>query len=143
MSWWFGKKKQQKDSPPDSTEEDQTSDSNEGFVHVCKHEPEPSNIPGYPTTNLYPYVPPMGEFGQPAFSNSSKDFNQGDNVHYLHGVPFKLCKYLENNLNNDFEIEKLKIGEIVSLLQRINDDSYDYSFSLEDSVVAEMNSAND
>ncbi|XP_017879957.1 uncharacterized protein LOC108624879 [Ceratina calcarata] len=143
MSWWFGKKKQQKDS----TEEEQPSEPNNGFVHVYHPGPVPPNVSqtptGYPTGNLYPHVPPVDEFGQPVFPDSSKNFNQGDNVHYLHGVPFKLCKQLENSLNDDFEIEKLKISEIVSLLQRIEDENYDYTFSLEDSVVAEMNCTND
>ncbi|XP_017792991.1 PREDICTED: uncharacterized protein LOC108574856, partial [Habropoda laboriosa] len=83
------------------------------------------------------------EFGQPSSENSSKDLNQGDTAHYLNGIPFKLCKQLEYNMNNDSEIDKLRISEILSFIEKIEGKSYDYSFSLEKDIVAEMNSKTD
>ncbi|XP_076757953.1 uncharacterized protein LOC143427587 [Xylocopa sonorina] len=147
MSWLFGRKKQQKDSPPDSTEEaEQSSDPGDGFVHVGKWPaPGPPNVAQdtatYPSANLYPYIPPnIQAFGQVPPTDSSRDSNQGDNTHYLNGVPFKLCTQLQNNISNDFDIEKLKISEFLSFIERIKSQNYDYSFNLEDGIVAEMNS---
>lgn len=152
MSWFFGRKKQHKDSPPDSTEEDQPSSQNDGFeMFPSWSAATPTNkghdgtwVP-YPSGNLYPYVPAVSEFGQPLPpDDSSKDFNQGENApHYLNGVPFKLCKRLEISANNDFEIDQLRIGEILSFIGRIENQNYDYSFSLEEGIMAEMNSRND
>ncbi|CAK9798604.1 hypothetical protein ANTQUA_LOCUS1655 [Anthophora quadrimaculata] len=142
MSWIFGRKKQQKDTLPDSTEEDQSLEQSDEFVHVPRW---PGTNTGqetatYPSGNLYPYVPPVPELGQLSSGDSSKDLNQGDTAHYLNGVPFKLCKQLEYNMNNDSEIDNLRISEILSFIEKIEDQSYDYSFSLEESIVAEMSS---
>lgn len=149
MSWLFGRKKQQKDSPPDSTEEEANSEQGEGFVHVPNWPASvPSNYPqgtaAYPSSNMYPQIPPVAmPTGQALPSDSSKDFNQGDGSHYLNGVPFKMCKRLANNMNNDLDIDKLRISEILSFVDRIENQNYDYSFSVEESVVAEMNSRTD
>lgn len=151
MSWFFGRKKQHKDSPSDSTEQEQSSSQNDGFELFPSWSPAtPTNkghddgtVP-YPSANLYPYIPAVSEFGQVLPPDSSKDFNQGENApHYLNGVPFKLCKRLEIGTNNDFEIDQLRIGEILSFIERIENQTYDYSFSLEEGIMAEMNSRND
>lgn len=145
MSWFFGRRKQQKQSPPYSTEEKQTSEQDDGIVFVEKWpETIPTNKPydtaPYPSGNIYPYV---GEFEQVLPPSSSKDINQAENAHYLNGVPFKLCKRLEINANNDFEIDKLRISEILSFIERIENQNYDYSFSVGEGVITEMNSRND
>lgn len=147
MSWLFGRKKQQKDSPPDSTEDEQASDQGEGFVHVPKWPPTPSSVgqeaAPYPSGNLYPYVPSVAELPQIPSVDASKDFGQGDTGYYLNGVPFKLCKRLECCASNDVEMEKLRISEILSFIERIENENYEYTFSLEESVVSEMNSRTD
>ncbi|OAD55106.1 hypothetical protein WN48_05581 [Eufriesea mexicana] len=145
MSWFFGRRKQQKQSPPYSTEEKQTSEQDDGIVFVEKWpEMVPTNKPydtvPYPSGNIYPCVP---EFEHVLPAGSSKDINQGENTHYLNGVPFKLCRRLEINMNNDFEIDKLRISEILSFIERIKDQNYDYSFSVEESIIAEMNCITD
>ncbi|XP_076244062.1 uncharacterized protein LOC143185179 isoform X2 [Calliopsis andreniformis] len=139
MSWLFGRKKHQKDSPPsESVEEENSSDQNEGFVVVKGPAPVPPSVgqdaSGYPSGNLYPYIPTVIP------SDSSKDHSHGDTMHYLSGVPFKLCKQLEINMNNDLVIDRLRIDEILSFVERIQSQNYDYNFSLEESVIAEMNS---
>lgn len=149
MSWLFGRKKQHKDSPSDSTEEEQVSNQSDDYEFVPNWT---SSIQGnrshdttstYPSGNLYPsYIPPVPEFRQVVPTDSSKDFNQGESTHYLNGVPFKLCKYLEINASNDFEIDQLRISEILSFIETIRNQNYDYNFALEESIVAEMNSRN-
>lgn len=150
MSWFFGRKKQHKESPPDSAEEEQPSNQSDGFELFPSWNPatptnkgHDSTVP-YPSGNLYPYVPAVSEFGQLLPPDSPKDdFNQGENPpHYLNGVPFKLCKRLEISANNDFEIDQLRISEILSFIERIESQNYDYSFSLEEGIMAEMNSRN-
>nr|XP_012154439.1 PREDICTED: uncharacterized protein LOC100875024 isoform X2 [Megachile rotundata]XP_012154446.1 PREDICTED: uncharacterized protein LOC100875024 isoform X2 [Megachile rotundata] len=139
MSWFFGRKKHQKDSPTDSAEEEQSSGQADDYVLVNEW---PNPMPPSVTAgsgSLYPSVPPVSDYGG-SLTGDSKDFNQGDQPHYLTGVPFKLCKRLDSNLNNDFELDKLRISEMLSFIERIRNQNYDYSFSVEESVVAEMNS---
>lgn len=142
MSWFFGRKKHQKDSATDSAEEEQPSGQTDDYVFVNDWpNPMPPNVTARTGSggNLYPSVPPVSDYGG-SLTGDLKDFNQGDNAHYLTGVPFKLCKRLDSNLNNDFELDKLRISEMLSFIERIRNQNYDYSFSVEESVVAEMNS---
>lgn len=140
MSWLFGKKKHHKDSPPDSTEEEQLPEQEDGFVTV---EPRPApQPPSLPSSGLYPYI------GQvPPYRTSPNDLPKGNNqdetTHYLSGVPFKLCKRLEHSMNSDLEIDRLRISEILSFIERIEQQNYEYEFTLEQGVIAEMNSSQD
>ncbi|XP_076223229.1 uncharacterized protein LOC143174470 [Nomia melanderi] len=146
MSWLFGWKKHQKGSPQESTEETKGSDRNEDYVFVddapasLPTHPYARNAPGYPTENLYPLVPPVSEYSSLSIDTAS---NQGESSRYLNDIPFKLCKQLEIIENNDFEVDRLRVGEILSFIERIENDDYSYNFSVEESVVAEMNSGND
>lgn len=137
MSWLFGRKKQQKDSPPSESAEEEPSEPSEGFVIINKGPaPSPPSMAQdesmYPS--LYPHVPPVVP------SNLPKDQAQGDATHYLSGVPFKLCKQLERSMNSDLDIDRLRIDEMLSFIERIENQNYDYSFSAEEGVIAEMNS---
>ncbi|XP_035722092.1 uncharacterized protein LOC118441591 [Vespa mandarinia] len=145
MSWFFGKKKHQKESPVESTE-DLTSTSIENEFENIERQmyPVPQNsqdgIP-YPGGGLYPVINDASTY--PTLpTNSTKQNQQGDMQHYLSGVPFKLCKQLESNMN-DFEIDRLRANEILSFIQRIEEQNLDYDFSHEKSVITEMNSTND
>ncbi|XP_076169310.1 uncharacterized protein LOC143147687 [Ptiloglossa arizonensis] len=142
MSWFFGKKKYQKESPLELTKEEPILD---GFVFVKKrHAPAPpletDVAAANSSSNLYPYIPPVPVYPTDAPNDSTKDHNQGDGMHYLNGVHFQLCKPLEISMNNDLEIDKLRISEIMSFIEKLETQNYNYSFSLEESVVAEMNS---
>lgn len=142
MSWFFGRKKHQKDSPTDSAEEEHSSGQTDDYVLVNEWpNPMPPNVTARTGSgsNLYPSVPPVSDYGG-SLTDDLKEFNQGEHAHYLAGVPFKLCKRLDTNLNNDLELDKLRISEMLSFIERIRNQNYDYSFSVEESVVAEMNS---
>ncbi|XP_076634163.1 uncharacterized protein LOC143348145 isoform X2 [Colletes latitarsis] len=149
MSWFFGKKKYQKDSPPEFTEEEQPSDSViEGFVHIKKYPAPPpptldlaQDAVELRGNNLYPYIPPGSVYSATLPMDSTKDHVHGDGMHYLNGVPFKLCKQLE--VVKDIEIDKLRISEVLSYIENVELQNYNYNFSIEKSVVTEMNSTND
>ncbi|KAL6448259.1 hypothetical protein ACFW04_000319 [Cataglyphis niger] len=147
MSWLFGKKKH-KDSPPESRDEQQTpADSGDEFVVIERRRTSlPPNVDGQNTpypSGLYPFIggtpmnPTMSAGNLPNLSQ------QVDAPHYLSGVPFKLCKHLESNMNNDLEIDGLRISEILSFIERLENQNYDYDFSLETGVISEMNSQTD
>lgn len=150
MSWLFGKKKH-KDSPPDSREEQEeqaSANQADDFVIVEKRRTSlPPNVgeggqgTPYPS-GLYPFI--GGTPMNPAMStgNLPKLSQQVDAPHYLSGVPFKLCRQLESNMNNDLEIDGLRINEILSFVERLENQNYDYDFSLETGVIAEMDSRN-
>lgn len=142
MSWLFGKKKHQKDLPPDTTEQEQPSDPSDTFVCIEKKvtsEDSPGNGQQYPQGNLYPYIGGGTPYPLLPTNNLAKQNGQ-ESVNYLSGVPFKLCKTLEYNMNSDLEIDSLRINEILSYIERIENQNYDYDFSIEQSVVAEMSS---
>ncbi|KAF7400807.1 hypothetical protein HZH66_005991 [Vespula vulgaris] len=146
MSWFFGKKKHHKESPVESTEDLSSSNIENEFVNVERQAyPVPQNSQDgtpYPGGGLYPLI--SGASTYPTLpTDSTKQNQQGDTQHYLNGVPFKLCKQLENNMNNDFEIDRLRANEILSFIQRIEEQNLDYDFSHEKSVISEMNSTND
>lgn len=139
MSWFF-KKKHPKPSTSDSYEDLTIAAQEENF-------PTSSNIQDglpYPNSGLYPFIGdvPTSE-SQKLPTDSSKQNQQADTQHYLNDVPFKLCGQLNNNLNNDFELDILRVNEILSFIQRIEEQNFDYDFSLEKSVISEMDSAND
>ncbi|KAL6264654.1 hypothetical protein P5V15_004754 [Pogonomyrmex californicus] len=141
MSWLFGKKKH-KDSPPESRnehEEQPAADPGDDFIIIEKR--RTSLPPNVSNQGLYPSLhdnTPMN----PAMSagNLPKLSQQVDAPHYLSGVPFKLCRQLESNMNNDLEIDSLRISEIMSFVERLENQNYNYDFSLENGVITEMDS---
>ncbi|XP_046605894.1 uncharacterized protein LOC124298221 isoform X1 [Neodiprion virginianus] len=146
MSWFFGKKK--KDSPPDTPEdEDPSAGQGDGFIFVERKEdqqPRPGMIDGfngppgplYPNINTIPQYPPS----MPAAAPPNQSIEPIQNI--LNGLPFKLCKQLEDNLNDDIEIDKNRVNEILSYILRIeNGDDIIYDFALEKSVINEIDSA--
>ncbi|KAG7198837.1 hypothetical protein KM043_001805 [Ampulex compressa] len=147
MSWLFGKKKHQKDSPSEVMEEELSSTTREdGFISIERRNPRsPSNptvgeCSPYPEGGLYPFMGGMPTYPAVAPADSPKQHQQGDALHYLSGVPFKLCKRLEMFMEDDLEVDKLRVAEILSFIERLENQKYDYEFSVEESVVAEMNS---
>ncbi|TGZ32210.1 uncharacterized protein LOC112462585 isoform X1 [Temnothorax curvispinosus] len=151
MSWLFGKKKH-KDSPPESRDEQEErppADPGDDFIVIERRRTSlPPNVEHstgehgtpYPS-GLYPFI--GGTPMNPAMSagNLPKLAQQMDNApHYLSGVPFKLCKQLQSNMNNDLEIDGLRISEIMSFVERLENQNYDYDFSLETGVITEMDS---
>ncbi|XP_070155053.1 uncharacterized protein [Polyergus mexicanus] len=149
MSWLFGKKKH-KDSSPESRDEQEqqtSADSGDEFVVIERRRTSlPPNVDGpsrsYPS-GLYPFI--GGTPMNPTMSagNLPNLTQQADAPHYLSGVPFKLCKHLESNMNNDLEIDGLRISEISSFVERLENQNYDYDFSLETGVISEMDSQTD
>ncbi|XP_076375157.1 uncharacterized protein LOC143258843 [Megalopta genalis] len=144
MAWLFSWKKNQKVEPAEDTG---TEEDNAEYVFVEKKRQAPlppsqsdQSGPGYPTGNLYPYIPPGSEFSSMTIDPT---VNQGESTRFLNDIPFKLCKRLEIQKNNDLEIDRLRINEIVSFIERIESNDYNYSFSVEEGVTAEMNSIND
>lgn len=149
MSWLFGKKKH-KDSPPESRDEQEqqtSADSGDDFIVIERRRTSlPPNVGGQGTpypSGLYPLI--GGTPMNPTMSTGDlpKLSQQADAPHYLSGVPFKLCKHLESNMNNDLEIDGLRISEILSFIERLENQNYDYDFSLETGVITEMNSRTD
>ncbi|XP_020299865.1 uncharacterized protein LOC109863755 [Pseudomyrmex gracilis] len=149
MSWLFGRKKH-KDSPPssrDEQEEQLTSDLKDDFLVVEKRSSSlPSEVGNQDTSypsGLYPFI--GGTPMNPALSdlNLPKRSQQVDVPHYLSGVPFKLCKQLESKLNDNLEIDGLRINEILSFVERLENQNYDYDFSLEANVIRELSSIAD
>jgi len=149
MSWLFGKKKH-KDSPLDSREEQENqppANPEDDFIVIEKRRTSlPPNVGGqgipYPS-GLYPYIGGTPMNPTMSVGNLPKLSQQVDAPHYLSGVPFKLCRQLESNANADFEIDGLRIREISSFIERLEDQNYDYDFSLEKGVIREMDSRND
>ncbi|KZC05442.1 PREDICTED: uncharacterized protein LOC107193855 [Dufourea novaeangliae] len=142
MSWLFGRKKDQKEPSLEPTEEEQTSREDEGYVFVEKRPAPPVPPRVGQTATEFPtgdYISSISGYSSLSIHSSN---NQGESTHYLNDVPFKLCKQLESSMKNDFEIDRLRIGEILSFIERIQTDSYNYNFSLEEGVIAEMNSSN-
>lgn len=138
-SWLFGKKKH-KESTPDSPEEEPTQPDDEYIFIEKRNQPEP-NPNGFPS-NLYPsLVTPYPSVPVPPMI--SKQTSQDSQTNDLNNIPFKLSKELERSLNDDLVIDKLRLDEIVSFIKRVNMKNYDYEFSLERSVIAEMNSQNE
>ncbi|XP_011701736.1 PREDICTED: uncharacterized protein LOC105458262 isoform X1 [Wasmannia auropunctata] len=149
MSWLFGKKKH-KDSPPESRDEQEDrppADPGDDFIVIERRRTSlPPNVSddgiSYPS-GLYPFI--GGTPMNPAMSagNLPKLIQQADAPHYLSGVPFKLCKQLQSNMNNDLEIDGLRISEIMSFVERLENQNYNYDFSLENGVITEMDSRTD
>ncbi|XP_076291557.1 uncharacterized protein LOC143214410 [Lasioglossum baleicum] len=145
MSWLFGWKKNQKGYPSEAGEDGKPSDESDEYIIIEKklapQPPQPGQSgPGYPTGSMYPYIPPVSEFSSMTVDPAA---SQGESTRFLNDIPFKLCKRLEILKNNDFEIDRLRIGEILSFIERIESSDYSYSFSLEEDVKAEMNNLSD
>lgn len=146
MSWFFGKKKH-KDSSPDSREEEHSSgDQSDDFVVIEKRRTSlPPNVGGESTSQssgLYPFIGGTSTYPAMSTGNLPKLSQQVEAPHYLSGVPFKLCKELQTNMNQDLDIDGLRISEILSFIERLENQSYDYDFTLEEGVITEMDSRN-
>lgn len=146
MSWFFGKKKH-KDSSPDSTEEEHPSgEQSDDFVVIEKRRTSlPPNVGEGNTSHqggLYPLIGGIPTYPAMSTGNLPKLSQQVDAPHYLSGVPFKLCKELQSNINNDLDIDGLRISEILSFIERLENQNHDYDFSLEEGVITEMDSRN-
>ncbi|XP_011496683.1 PREDICTED: uncharacterized protein LOC105361269 [Ceratosolen solmsi marchali] len=135
MSWFFGKKKHHRETP--LSPEDETRQSHEGFVFVKQNQPgsnyneRSSNL--YPSlSNITPYPPTQTPF--------VKEGLQENNINDLSNIPFKFCKELERSINEDSVIDQLRLDEIAKFFKKVNKADYDYEFSLEQSVIDEMNS---
>jgi len=145
MSWLFGKKKH-KDSPPESRDEQEeqfSTNPGNDFIVIERKTSLPSHVSDYDTSypsGLYPFI--GGTPMNPTMSagNLPKLTQQVDAPHYLSDVPFKLCKQLQSNMNNDLEIDGLRINEIMSFIERLENQNYNYDFSLETGVITEMDS---
>lgn len=132
MSWFFGKKKHQRESPPDTPEES-TPAQPDDYVIIEKQ----ANPLSLTAGGLYPHLGDGTAF-PPSYPPTTSQ-NQplpGESLNYLHGIPFKLSK----SLNNDFEIDRIRIDEIMSFVVRIKNEDYSYDFGLETSVINEMES---
>ncbi|XP_015185509.1 PREDICTED: uncharacterized protein LOC107071227 [Polistes dominula] len=143
MSWFFGKKKQQKESPVESTEDLTSTNIDNEFekIEISPPYPVPPNTQdGTPpsSSNLYPLINKVTDY--PTYPTDTTKNNQSDTIQYFNGVPFKLSKNLERN---DLELEKFRVNEILSFIQRIDELNLDYDFTHEKSVIAEMNSTSD
>lgn len=141
MSWFFGKKKH-RDSPPDSPEDQGAPD--EGYIFVEKKNqagPNSDNLP----SNLYPSLNTEALPYPPALPGSSivKQGSLDNQMGYLSCISFKLCHTLERSRNDDLVIDQLRLDEIASFIKRVNVDNYDYTFSLERSVISELDSQNE
>ncbi|KYN01845.1 PREDICTED: uncharacterized protein LOC108774759 [Cyphomyrmex costatus] len=144
MSWLFGKKKH-KDSPPerDEQEERHTTDLRDDFIVIERRTSLPSNIGDQNTpypNRLYPLLDGTSMNPTVSADNLPKLTQQLDASHYLSDVPFKLCKQLQSNMNSDLEIDSLRISEIMSFIERLENQNYNYDFSLETGVITEMDS---
>lgn len=143
MSWLFGKKKH-KDSPPDEQEERPPADPGDDFIVIERRRTSlPPNVSDHDTpypSGLYPFIGGTPMNPTMSVDNLPKLTHQVDAPHYLSGVPFKLCKQLQSNMNNDLEIDSLRISEIMSFIERLENQNYDYDFSLETGVITEMDS---
>lgn len=147
MSWFFGKKKH-KDSPPNEEAEEPKEDIGDDFLIVERRRTSlPPNVNALsqdtPYSGLYPIIGGTGTYPAMSTGNLPKQCQQVDAPHYLNGVPFKLCKQLENNINNDLEIDNIRISEISSFIEKLENQNYDYNFSLEESVITELDSRNE
>jgi len=146
MSWLFGKKKH-KDSPPESRDEQEerpSANSADDFIVIERRRTSlPPNVSDQGTpypSGLYPFIGGTPLNPTMSVGNLPKLTQQVDAPHYLSDVPFKLCKQLDSNMNNDMEIDGLRISEIMSFIERLENQNYDYDFSLEMGVITEFNS---
>jgi hypothetical protein len=135
MSWLFGKKKHHRESP--NSPEEEAGQSDEGFVLVKQNQPEDDS--NNKTPSLYPSLDNFIPY-PPMPTSIEKQSAQESNTNDLSNIPFKLCKELERSINDDLEIDQLRLDEIISFFKKINKSDYDYEFSLEQSVIDEMNS---
>lgn len=134
MSWFFGKKKN-KDNHSDSSEEEQPQNKGDEFIFVEKQENTGPSDPLYPILPRVPYPPPGGTS---AGTQPSTDSSHAEHFNYLNSVPFKFSKELQNSISNDFEMELLRIDEILSFVERIQGQEYEYNFAIENEVSNEF-----
>lgn len=143
MSWFFGKKKHHKDSPPDSPEEEVPPEQGEDFIFIERRNPGANTGDNgarssglYPSISGLPYYPPMPQ------TNNLQQNPQVDSQSYLNSIPFKYGKDLEKSLHSDMDIDRLRVNEIMSFIERVQKENTEYSFSIEKSVIAEMDCVN-
>ncbi|XP_012275730.1 uncharacterized protein LOC105697203 [Orussus abietinus] len=143
MPWFFGRRKQ-KDSPPESGEEEPSSEQGDDFIFIEKKgNPMNSNTDNDESSGrLYPALGGAVSYPPPLPSNLFQQ-HQTEGVNYFSNVPFKLCKELQSSMNNDAAIDKLRVSEISSFIERIGNEDYSYDFFLEKSVINEMNSVSE
>lgn len=147
MSWFFGKKKQQRDSPPSSPEtENPPPGQGDEFIFVERRGNRPIPGPGInegsdtPGENLYPNINNVPQYPAPAVKLLKQNSVEPiQNI--LNGLPFKLCKELVDNINDDVEIDRHRVNEILAYILRLENDDVVYDFSIEKSVINEMDSA--
>ncbi|XP_044001978.1 uncharacterized protein LOC122848165 [Aphidius gifuensis] len=153
MSWLFGKKKQ-KESPTDSAEETTSVGPSQpdDYIIIEKQgnpfapmNPASGSVSSSSGNSLYPYLND-GSMNYPSVPSTipqqiNNNNNQIEQQNYLTGVPFKLSKQFDDDQNN--EIERLKIDEIISYYSRVNVDNFNYDFGLEESVINELESTTD
>ncbi|XP_014236644.1 uncharacterized protein LOC106658949 isoform X1 [Trichogramma pretiosum] len=148
MSWLFGKKKHHRDSPTETPTESEPPSDDYIFVERRQQDPPP-NVTPYP--GMYPSLHNIGN--QPATSYSLPNQVAGHHVPKqasvdnpagdISNIPFRFCRELERNMNEDLIIDKLRLDEIESFIKRINIKDYEYTFSLERDIISELDSQNE
>ena len=138
MSWFFGKKKHQKDSPPSSPETERVPEQGDDFIFIERKNPG-GNIGDNEarSSGLYPSISGLSMY-PPIIQNEFQQNPQVDTQNYLNCIPFKYSEDLQKSLLRDMDIDRLRVNEIMSFIERIQNEEIDYSFQLEKSVIAEM-----
>ncbi|XP_015593279.1 uncharacterized protein LOC107266852 [Cephus cinctus] len=143
MSWFFGKKKHHKESPPESSDETLPNQGDD-FIFIERRGnpgPElPSDRSSQPSGGLYPVIDNIPYNPTPIPTNFPKQTAHNENQNYLQGVPFKLCKHLDNTISGDSDIDMFRVNEILSFIVRLENEDFTYDFTLETSVANEMDS---
>ncbi|XP_034949770.1 uncharacterized protein [Chelonus insularis] len=139
MSWLFGKKK--KDSPTEVPEEVSAATQDDFIMIEKNHNRQDENLAQ--GSNLYPFLddkPTGPPIPVPIPKHAIIPDNiLGDSQSYLNLIPFKLKKEFEC----DTEINRIQVDEILSYIIRVTSENYDYDFTLENSVISEMQSTSE
>lgn len=132
MSWLFGKKKHHRESPPETPEEPSLNNVQpEDYIIIEKEENPLSPTSSRASGSLYPQL--GGTMLYPPLVGQQQN-QLPESQSYISGIPFKLSK----TLNNDYEVERLRIDEITAFVHQIINQDYDYEFNLERSIINEM-----
>lgn len=140
-TWLFGKKKSPT-SPVESSETDVSFvPESEEFVIV-----ERKADPGYPSgnnPNMYPQLPYSLGPGQRQAPNLPTILQRGNSVdssihqNVLRDVPFRLSPELAREKEDHLQEIRMRSNDIMYRISQVNLKSYDYNFSVEQSVVLE------